>query len=171
MLHATADPTATSPSLKQNAGVHHISANVEIYGRRRLTPTPELHTGSTTSMDLLPAPERSIDETGTSPEGLIPLRRRRLSNAGRNPKPRPARTEPTTYNTNRQGTHGLHHLTMPHGPSEAEETAGTAGGGRIAFFSPLATVATERLRERGKKCCSYGYLGCLSLGNMHATKN
>ena len=82
-------------------------------------------------MDSSPAPERSTDETGTNPEGLIPLRRRRrrrLGNDGRRPAPRPARTKPTAYTTNRRETHGLHHLATPQRPSEAWETADSAGG-------------------------------------------
>jgi hypothetical protein len=39
----------------------------------------------------------------------------------------------------------------PLGPSEAEETAGSAGGDWIAFFFPLVTVAKKRLRERRRK--------------------
>ena len=88
-------------------------------------------------------PERNAKGARKSSRGLIPTerrRRRRLAEDARNPNPRDPRTYTTTP-TRRRERSGLGHLTMPRGPSEAEETAVSADGTEVAFFPPLSTVA------------------------------
>src|SRR6185312_11509453 len=54
--------------------------------------------------------------------------------------------------TRRRERSGLGHLTMPCGPSEAEETAVSADGTEVAFFFPSVNCSGTRAFEIGRDC-------------------
>ena len=101
-------------------------------------------------MDSPPVPEQSTAGTGKSPGGLIPLRRCccRVADAARKRKPRFARTYLTTYHPSQQETDGLRHLATPLGPSEAEETTGSADGDALLPFRLSQLLGDGRRFER-----------------------
>jgi hypothetical protein len=102
-------------------------------------PEQKPATPDSTSTSSPAMPEKSDTGTRTSPEGLIPTRRRRChrltADAGEH-YPRSTRTGNSTPPADRRGRSSPRYLPTTLRPSEAEGTAGLAGSDRVAPFRP-----------------------------------